>query len=252
MRWGGEGSPTVLLEAGMGCGMDAWDAVLAPVAEFARVCAYERAGLGRSDPAPTPRACADIVGDLGRLLREARVPPPYVLVGHSFGALCVRLYAHLHPAEVAGVVLVDPTHEDQWGLMEELLPPEVEGEPEELARRRRFHTEGLDDPSLNPEGVLNGASAEQLRATGGLGGIPLVVITADEPATDPYAALTDPVARHDTLVRDIRRDLHGRLARLSERSAHVWARRSGHMVPREEPEVIVEAIRRVVAVARSR
>jgi pimeloyl-ACP methyl ester carboxylesterase len=100
--------------------------------------------------------------------------------------------------------------------------------------------------------VRNGESADQVRATGDLGTRPLVVITADRPDAAPYAALADPVARHDMLWADLRRTLHGRLVRLSARSAHVWARGSGHMVPRDEPEVIVEAVRQVVEAVRAR
>lgn len=252
IREAGESVPTVVLEAGMGCGMGLWDGALEPVARFAKVCAYDRAGLGASDPAPTPRTCADVVEDLDRLLRLAWIPRPYVLVGHSFGGLCVRLYAYRYPGEVVGMVLVDATHEDQWDFGLDLLPPEEPGEPEEITGRRRFHTEGLNDPSVNSEGVLNGESADQVRVTRDLGTRPLVVITADRPDAAPYAAMSDPVARHDMLWADLRRTLHGRLVQLSERSAHVWARRSGHMVPHDEPEVIVEAVRQVVEAVRAR
>ncbi len=252
LREAGEGSPTVVLEAGMGCGLDVWDRVLEPVAQFTKICAYDRAGLGASDQAPTPRTCAGIVEDLEHLLEGTGMLSPYVLVGHSFGGLCVRLYAHRYPCKVAGMVLVDPTHEEQWDLGLALLPPEEPGEPEEITKRRRFHTEGLNDPSVNPEGVLNGESSEQMRVAGSLGTMPLVVITADRPDGAPYAAMSDPVARHDMLWADLRRTLHGRLVQLSERSAHVWARRSGHMVPDHEPEVIVEAVRQVVEAVRAR
>lgn len=252
IREAGEGSPTVVLEAGMGCGLDLWDGVLEPIAGFTKVCSYDRAGLGMSDPAPTPRTCADIVEDLERLLEAASIPPPYVLVGHSFGGLCVRLYAHWYPDRIAGMVLVDPTHEDQWDLGQELLPPEDPREPEEITKRRRFHTEGLNDPGVNSEGVLNEESSEQVRAVGDLGTRPRVVITADRPDAAPYAAMTDPVARHDMLWSDLRRTLHGRLVQLSERSAHVWAHRSGHMIPQHEPGAVAEAVRQVVEAVRAR
>ena len=93
------------------------------VGAFTRVCVYDRpgtllnaedtAGRSRSDPAPLPRTAQDVVADLHALLRAARVPGPYVLVGHSLGGLCVRLYATTYPEEVAGLVLVDASHEDQ-------------------------------------------------------------------------------------------------------------------------------------------
>jgi pimeloyl-ACP methyl ester carboxylesterase len=77
------------------------------VAEFARVCSYDRAGVGESDPASTPRTSADVVADLYALLGAAGVPEPYVLVGSSFGSMVIRLFASTYPEEIAGLVLVD-------------------------------------------------------------------------------------------------------------------------------------------------
>jgi pimeloyl-ACP methyl ester carboxylesterase len=82
------------------------------IARFARVCTYDRAGLGWSDAAPTPRTSRQIVSDLHALLTNAEIKPPYVLVGHSFGGLNARLYTSQFPEEVAGMVLVDSAHED--------------------------------------------------------------------------------------------------------------------------------------------
>src|SRR5256885_1550156 len=83
------------------------------VAEFTRACSYDRAGYGFSDDGPRPRTSRACVEELRALLRAAKVPAPYVLVGHSFGSHNVRLYAAMHPDEVAGIVLVDPAHEDR-------------------------------------------------------------------------------------------------------------------------------------------
>src|SRR5690606_28471284 len=90
-------------------------------ARFARVVTYDRAGLGWSDPAPGPRTAEAMVADLRALLRAAGVPAPYVLVGQSFAGLLVRLYAYLHPSEVAGLVLVDGAHEDQYQRFPEAI-----------------------------------------------------------------------------------------------------------------------------------
>lgn len=104
--------PAVVLDAGIGECSLSWSPVQAEIAKFARVCSYDRAGLGWSDSAPTPRTSRQIVEDLHALLKRAGIEPPYVMVGHSFGGLNVRLYAAQYPEEVAGLVMVDACHED--------------------------------------------------------------------------------------------------------------------------------------------
>ena len=104
----GEGSPTVILEAGFGDTSGIWDKVQPEVARTTRVCSYDRAGLGQSDPPPTDvRTFGEVVADLHALLAAAGVPAPYVLVGNSIGGLFIRLYAGTYPEEIAGLVLVD-------------------------------------------------------------------------------------------------------------------------------------------------
>lgn len=110
----GEGSPTVVLESGIAASSLSWILVQRSVAEFTRVCSYDRAGLGWSEAAFSARTCSQIVAELDLLLRNANVPPPYVLVGHSFGGLVVRLYTYRYPDRVAGLVLVDPLLAREW------------------------------------------------------------------------------------------------------------------------------------------
>lgn len=111
----GEGSPTVLLESGFGATAEAWFKVQPELARETRVCSYDRAGYGSSDPGPAPRDGAAIAGDLDQGLRAARIAGPFILVGHSAGALYVQILAELRPQEVAGIVLVDPSvaYQDQ-------------------------------------------------------------------------------------------------------------------------------------------
>jgi pimeloyl-ACP methyl ester carboxylesterase len=109
----GTGSTTVVFDAGLGGASSSWDLIQPTIALKTRACSYDRAGLGFSDPATRPGTSANIVDDLHRLLQSAGIKPPYVLVGHSSGGMNVRLYADEYPAEVAGMVLVDPSHEDQ-------------------------------------------------------------------------------------------------------------------------------------------
>ncbi|HET6626729.1 MAG TPA: alpha/beta hydrolase [Nocardioidaceae bacterium] len=105
----GSGAPTVILEPGGGGSAASMGLITPAVAADSRVCVYDRAGRGWSDPAASPPDGAQIATDLHRLLDRAHVPGPYVLAGHSFGGLYVRTYAAKYPAEVAGLVLVDST-----------------------------------------------------------------------------------------------------------------------------------------------
>ncbi len=108
----GRGNPTVVLIAGSGDFSFDWSLVQPDVSRVTRVCSYDRAGIAWSDPGPTPRTMRQDAYELHKLLGAARVKGPYVLVGHSIGGLIARVYAEQYPDEVAGVVLVDPTHED--------------------------------------------------------------------------------------------------------------------------------------------
>jgi pimeloyl-ACP methyl ester carboxylesterase len=115
----GKGSPTVVMDADLGRSASELDYVRPEVAKVTRACAYTRARLGADDPGPQPRTSGKIVDDLHKLLANAHIAGPYVLVGNGngFGGFNVRLYAGRYPGEVAGMVLVDAWHEDQLKLV---------------------------------------------------------------------------------------------------------------------------------------
>lgn len=106
-------SPAVVFEAGMGLAGSLWAQVWAQLPADRALLCYDRAGLGGSDPVPSPRSGLQQAGELSELLAHLGVPPPYVLVGHSAGAFVVRLFAVLHPERVAALVLVDPSQEEE-------------------------------------------------------------------------------------------------------------------------------------------
>lgn len=108
----GEGSPTVVFDAGVTSETAAWARVQPTIAKHTRACSYDRAGIGFSDGGTRTGSSANIVDDLHRLLAVAGIAPPYVLVGHSYGGKNVRMYKNVYPSEVVGMVLVDPVHED--------------------------------------------------------------------------------------------------------------------------------------------
>lgn len=113
LRCQGKGSPTVLFESGFGANASAWVKVQPAVARETRVCSYDRAGAGFSDPGPLPRDGAAIARDLDETLRAADIQGPFVVVGHSAGGLYARLFAARRPGEVKGLVLLDPTIEQR-------------------------------------------------------------------------------------------------------------------------------------------
>ena len=116
----GEGRPTVVFDTGLGLSLQTWRRVQPQIGELTRACSYDRAGYGWSDAGPEPRTSARIVSELSMLLENADVSSPYILVGHSFGGLNVRLFARSFPERVAGLVLVDGSHEGQLEVLPEL------------------------------------------------------------------------------------------------------------------------------------
>jgi len=174
----GVGAPTVVFETGLGAESEEWEAVFQEVKQFTYVCRYDRANRGRSDPAPKPRSAQDFVADLRALLVAAAIPRPFVLVGHSLGGLIVRLYAHQYPHDVAGLVLVDPMHEDQFDRIGPLIPAPFPGEPDALTQFRCFWTTDWRDPAKNQEGVDFPAIQAQAHTIDSLGDTPMLVLTS--------------------------------------------------------------------------
>jgi pimeloyl-ACP methyl ester carboxylesterase len=113
----GGGSPTVILESGLGDILGGWQRVQSQISNFTRVCSYDRAGYGESDAGPLPRTSLQISSELHTLLQNAGEHPPFILVGHSFGGYSVRVFNGQYPSEVVGVVLADSTQEDEYALL---------------------------------------------------------------------------------------------------------------------------------------
>jgi pimeloyl-ACP methyl ester carboxylesterase len=276
------GSPTVVLEGANAEPGLTWAAVQPEVAKFARVCSYDRAGLGWSEPSPKPRTAPNIVEELHTLLARAGVEPPYVLVGQSIGGLYARLYAHEHPEQVAGMVLVDATHEEQYLRM-----------PEAIARMQKtsnkvgplmfglfqaLSSSGLLAPLAGTKGGLwpmpipqevraaylgvaysgtqhfETAKRETLaieeslafvraQQLRSLGDIPLVVISAGRPAITAGRGISEADAEQ---FKALAAELHTEMAALSPRGKRVIAEESGHYVQVDQPQVVVDAIREVV------
>lgn len=238
---GGRGSPAVVLETGLGAESSEWATIQRAVQVLARVCSYDRAGRGASDRASSPRSAVDMVDDLHKLLGAAEIPRPYVLVGHSFGGLLMRLYASRHRDEVAGLVLVDSMHEDQFDVFGKMFPPPTPADPWEMRETRAFWTGGWREPASTEERIDLVSSIAQVRRVVSLGDIPLHVITA---GTFLNQSLV-PAARRADLQRQWEA-LQEQFLKLSSRATQSIVHGSGHFVQRDDPQVVIDAIRAVI------
>ncbi len=263
----GEGSPTVILESGLGDSYLSWRKVQPQIAKFTRVCSYDRAGLGYSEPSSQPRTSQVIAGELHTLLKAAGIAPPYVLVGHSMGGFNVRLYASLYPSEVTGMVLVDASHPDQ----DNRFPPELKNMEGSWLREAEFleYTTPFGVPRLiglcdqDPvqraaecnfhsarEGVAElksfAESAAQTAATGSLGDMPLVVLShdPDKPSADLPVDLAKP-------TNEAWEKMQEELAHLSTRGTQQIAKNSSHYIQIDRPDLVIDAVRSVVEQARA-
>jgi pimeloyl-ACP methyl ester carboxylesterase len=257
----GQGSPTVVLEAAMTGLSSAWQPIQTQVSGFTRVCSYDRAGYGWSDPGSLPRTSRQISQELHALLAHAGEAPPYILVGASAGGFHVRVYAGSYPIDVAGMVLVDSSHPDQaakFGFPENplqeqerwrrLLPVfhhlgllrlsfDLENRPAAFPKANWDEMIYLRDSAESMRTLLNEAegwavSAEQVRQSGTVGDKPLIVLTGSR----------DLEPNERKIWVD---DLQAGLARLSSRGKQVLLNKNGHGIQFENPDAIVSAIREV-------
>lgn len=267
----GSGTPTVIFDSGMADWGFTWALVQPRIAATTRACTYDRAGLGYSDASNRPATSANMVDDLHRLLQQAGIAPPYVLVGHSLGGLNVRLYADLHRSAVSGMVLVDASHEDGIARIDAQPGGHEAARYRDYLRRWRYcvaHSAAADfaarciepaDPrysrQLNAERArlqalpgyqqakfsetqhyLDGSSFAAVRAARRYyGDLPLEVLTAGQ---------TIAAAGPEWLR------LQRELAALSGCGVQTTVADAGHYVQLDRPDSVSAAIERVVAAAR--
>jgi len=220
----GSGSPTILLEAGDQSDIRQWRLVLPILTAEARVCTYERAGIGRSSPATGCRGMDDLLGDLEALLDAAEIRPPYVLVGTSGGGFIMVGYAMRHPDQVAGMVLVETPKALTAELYPEIVPQIECDAPGNIERRDHLAVEH--------------AAWDNRRE---IGDFPMTVISNDygdeaEPNTDEFTNVAD---QHDWLV-------------LTSAEGRQVVVTSGHGVPENEPRLVADEILAVLEAARQR
>jgi pimeloyl-ACP methyl ester carboxylesterase len=236
------GHPTVIFESGLGGDAGQWSDVIHVLNGSTRACAYDRAGVGNSEPTAVGRTTEEQVADLRALLAAAKVPPPFILVGYSLGGWNVMVHADAHPADVVGAVMVDvrpPAASQEW-LKD--LPPASATESDAIKAAREESTTFDTDPTLNPEGLRLGDSAAQAIATKGFGAKPLIVLAAAD-----TSAVTDGFepALGATLVKTWW-DLQAELASRSTQGRLVKVENATHEMPFERPDAIADAISEIL------
>jgi pimeloyl-ACP methyl ester carboxylesterase len=268
----GTGSPTVLLDAGLGDSSATWALVQPQVARFTRVCSYDRPGLGWSDPSSGPRDSVHVAALVEDLLKRAHVEGPFILVGHSFGGYNQLLFWSSHSDQVAGMVLVDSSHPDQLNRFPSSLSPEVYvltlrykllGWPFGLGRllgwcRDDYTFPGISQAwqqaapaaialdcrsstlrSMRDEELWFRRSGQEVASITTLGNLPLIVLSHD-PRTEsgfPPEVAQSAEKQWSSMQEDLRS--------LSTNSKRIIARQSMHYVEAYRPELVIRAIRDV-------
>jgi len=267
----GEGSPTVILEAGFVESSSSWLFIQPEVAKTTRVCSYDRAGYGWSEPSPHPRTASWRVEELHTLLVNANVQGPYLLVGHSLGGMLVRVYAHTYPDEVVGMVLVDSMHEEQY----ERLPGSKNSIPVQVRQFRMLGALSSTGfmalaPQMIPNqgfpddvfaqykvvwattGHLSAAAAEinaMLESTAevralqitSFENLPLSVLSQGIYTPSPTLSEAE-----NQQFRDEWQAMQSELAPLSSNSEQTIAEQSGHDIQFDQPDLVIGTILEMV------
>jgi len=269
----GAGAPVVVFDAGAGGATGSWRLVHDEIAKTTRACAYVRAGHGLSDPRPLPLDAATVANDLDELLRAARLPPPYVLVGHSLGSYHVRQYANTRFSKMTGMVLVDPSGDGQQARFEAVIPEamaiakKTQSAAVEAgcAARLRARLVMRDDPLFrtcngsNDAEIFEQTQSEIDAMTGpslvaltksrrSWGGMPLIVLTRSDYRKGAPPEYTD--SDFDGL-KTVWLAMHEEMAKLSTAGEHRIVPNAGHSIQMDQPQAVILAVNDVVARARA-
>ncbi|MCA0987522.1 alpha/beta fold hydrolase [Guptibacillus algicola] len=211
---------TIVFESGYGWSLDNWDPVRREGSEFANLFFYDRNGVGESERSDISKDSLQSAINLKKLLLKAEVYPPFLLIGHSYGGVIVRLFANLYPELVSGVILLDSVHEDQNHQMVPLFDHEVQQEYLE-----QFHVEATLTEFEE--------SLEQVRGSD-LSSVPLVVMTG---GTQPH---------HTSASMRKWMDFQRKLKELSTDSKHVFVEEAGHAIHHDDPQAVLKVVRDMV------
>lgn len=215
------GKPTVIMDAGYGDFSKVWDSLIGDISTLSNVLIYDRAGLGKSEKSSNPRTSREMIKELKELLNETKIKPPYILVGHSFGGVNMRMFATEYQNEVCGLVLVDSTPED---YRERFLP--TMSKDFQQAYNKQFVYEGNYDEFME--------SLKQLKETRLKLNIPLIVLSAGKKA------------HYSKESQELWNEMQREILEISSNGELVIAENSAHYIQNDEPEVVVSAIKKLI------
>lgn len=217
----GEGPVTIVLEAGLGDTLSVWKDVQPELGRCTRTVSYTRAGYPGSGRAAGTRDARAVVDELRAALQARGIAPPYVLVGHSLGGLYVQYFARQHPAEVRGLLLLDPTHPDQLERMQTESPG---------AYRLVKMASMLMPPVVKREFRDSTAAGGQVRQSPAAADLPVRVLSSTRAGPGETDSFRELAAR-----------LQRETAAMYPRAAHEFVEGSGHYVQRDKPELVIAA-----------
>jgi pimeloyl-ACP methyl ester carboxylesterase len=228
----GSGSPVVVLEHGLGTDWTSWGHIYNQMPRDIRICAYNRSFKAHTSE--------EYVQDLHALLAGAQLAAPYVLVGHSFGGLDVLLYADRYPAEVAGIVLENSMHPDQFARLLAALPPESPSDSPDLNALRQE----LAAPTQY--GIDLATSLDQARSVKSVGDIPLIVLTSVSPNPEWGDIPADVQAKLDQEQQAMQKELTA----LSSDTKQLMAKTNKPVIHFYEPQLEIDSIAKLVEAIR--
>ena len=230
----GSGTPEVVFESGLGEDTSTWTDIRPQVAALSRCFFYDRPGIGKSKALPRIRGKLGHGLRLHSILQAANVRPPYVLVGHSLGGAIVLMYAHLYPTEVSGLVLVDPANP----RLDDLLHSHMSAADWEARQKALDEAMPKMPTAVQAELKAYQRSGKEVEEVTPLPDVPVVLLTGTK---------KNPEFPSNPLEQDLKLELHNGLFARIPRAKHVLVPNSRHYIQNDAPEVVVEAVREIVA-----
>ena len=221
---GGQGSPAVIFEGGFGTGIASWSTLQKDVAAFAQTVSYDRGGIGQSDLGPKPRSAKQIATELRAALQKSGVKPPYVMVGHSFGGIYIRVFADMYPREVVGLVLIDPSQESFNDWLTKNQPELLKAAQSNIAKAGE---------GVRAEFAALDTSYAQARVAKVPEDLSVVLLSSTEDESMPAEGRKVWIEKHREWLATV------------PRSRHIIVEKAPHFIHAQQPAMVIDVIKQV-------